>query len=155
MTRWNISHILLYSHDDRRREVELRIGQVNIITGDSSTGKSGLAEVIDYVMGSSECHIPGVIRDATSWVGLLWVNDETQCLLCRKIPHEEGKSSTEYHLSVGRGVSIPSGASGIGGKTTRNAALAKFEQLLGIGAVESETFGAGQRTGARISVRHT
>jgi hypothetical protein len=61
MTRWNILALVLYSHDGRRRDVNLRAGAVNIITGASHSGKSALAEIIDYCMGSSECHLPGLV----------------------------------------------------------------------------------------------
>jgi hypothetical protein len=154
MKRWNIARILFFSHDERRRDIVLDVGRVNIITGDSHTGKSGIAEVIDYVLGSSECHIPGVIRDATSWVGLLWEKDDTQCLICRRLPADTAVASSDYAISVGRELTLPLGASHLAGKATRTAALRKFEQLLGMGAVESEIFGNVQRTTARISVRH-
>ena len=70
--RWNLRRIMCFSHDGRRRDVELVPGEMNIITGNSHTGKSALAELIDYVMGSAECNLPRRVRNSTSWVGLLW-----------------------------------------------------------------------------------
>jgi hypothetical protein len=151
--RWNVEKIIFYSHDERSREIVLVPGAVNIITGDSHTGKSGIAEVIDYVMGASVCHIPGVIRDATSWVGMLWVSEGSQYLMCRRLPPPNQATSTEYHVEVGAKLVVPTAASALKSRATRAAAMRKFEQLLGIGAVESEVL-ASQRAPARITTRH-
>ncbi len=45
--------------------------RVSIVTGWSSTGKSSIIDIINYVLGSGTCSIPvGVIRDLASWYGL-------------------------------------------------------------------------------------
>jgi len=153
--RWNILRILVYSHDGRRRDINLRPGEVNIITGDSHTGKSALSEVVDYALGASECHIPGLVRLATSWIGLLWAREDTQCLILRRVPVEAGGSEDDVCLLVGSSIEIPSGADAIKTNMRRDGALRKLEKLFGIGAVQSDTFGAGTRPQARISARNT
>jgi hypothetical protein len=40
-----ILDIVIYSHDGRRRELPLKPGKVNIITGAPTTGKSSLIEM--------------------------------------------------------------------------------------------------------------
>jgi uncharacterized protein YPO0396 len=52
-----ILDIVLYSHDGRRREVKLNAGRMNIITGDSKTGKSALIDIVDYCFGAGECRV--------------------------------------------------------------------------------------------------
>lgn len=45
--------------------------RVSVVTGWSSTGKSAIIDIINYVLGSGTCSIPvGVIRDLSSWYGL-------------------------------------------------------------------------------------
>jgi hypothetical protein len=60
---FQILEIVVYSRDDRRRILALRPGAVNVITGDSKTGKSALIEIVDYCLGAGECRIPNPTRD--------------------------------------------------------------------------------------------
>ena len=84
MNRWQIAAIYLYSHDDRRLDLKFDLSAVNILVGVSYSGKSSLVEVIDYCLGSSDCHIPGVVREATSWVGVVWRRDTADVLVCTR-----------------------------------------------------------------------
>jgi hypothetical protein len=60
-----IERIVLFSKENDMREVILTTG-LNIITGDSKTGKSALIEIVDYCLFSSRSTIPvGKIRDFT------------------------------------------------------------------------------------------
>lgn len=52
-----IKAIIIFNKDGEKRIVPLQQG-VNIITGDSKTGKSALIEIIDYCLCSSRCTIP-------------------------------------------------------------------------------------------------
>ncbi|MET3290920.1 UNVERIFIED_CONTAM: hypothetical protein ABID98_003490 [Brevibacillus sp. OAP136] len=141
MKRWNIRQIFLYSHDGRRNEITFDLEKVNIITGDSQTGKSALPEIIDYVMGSSECHIPTFVRRSVAWVGVLWQKNETKYAMFRKVPRAPYKSSSEMHYITGKEVNIPKTAIDIPSSTNLDGALRKFERLVGIGNVKSEVFG--------------
>jgi hypothetical protein len=152
MKRWNIKEILLYSNDGRRNELSLDLEKVNIITGESQTGKSAIPEIIDYVLGSSECHIPSFVRRSTSWVGLLWKRDETEFAMFRKVPRAPFKSSSEMHYISGNKVVIPKKADEIPAPTNIEGAIGKFERLLGLGDVKSETFGSF-RDSKTISIR--
>ena len=67
-----IRAIVAYSHDGHSRVVNVDPGQVNIISGDSRTGKSAILGIIDYCFGASECDVPeGKVRRNVSWFGLL------------------------------------------------------------------------------------
>lgn len=52
-----IKAIVIFNKDGEKRIVTLKQG-VNIITGDSKTGKSALVEIIDYCLCSTRCTIP-------------------------------------------------------------------------------------------------
>ncbi len=154
MKRWNLKTICLYSHDGRRRNVDFDLESVNIITGDSQSGKSALIEIVDYCLGSGECHIPDYIRRRCAWVGTLWVLDQTEVLLCRHVPAPEHQTSDDYFYLVGTAIEIPGSVSELATVISREGALRKFEQQLGIGEVRGETFGSPTRQGKRISVRN-
>jgi hypothetical protein len=153
MKRWNLQKIILFSHDDRRRDVNLDLESVNIITGESHTGKSALIEIINYAMGSSECYIPSFVRDASSWVGLLWVRDEMQFLICRKTPTGTRKTDTSAFFDVGKDLEIPKGESKLFRKSDIDIALTQFERLLGIPEIEIEPYSPA-RPKEPITVRH-
>ena len=87
--------------------IKFELGQVNVITGGSRSGKSAIIPIIDYCLASSECNIPiDTIRDNSSWYGVLVVTDHEQLLIARKGP--TGKdASDEFYLSRGATVSIP------------------------------------------------
>ena len=58
------------SHPPRR--VPFKAGKVNVITGDSKTGKSAIVPIIDYCLAANHCAIPTrTIRDACAWFGLV------------------------------------------------------------------------------------
>ena len=63
--------IALLGKDATKRVVQLQQG-VNIITGDSKTGKSALVEIIDYCLCATHCSVPkGIITEYTSIYSLL------------------------------------------------------------------------------------
>src|ERR1039457_2114863 len=101
MSRWQLRGVFLYSHDSRRRDLFFELNAVNIIVGGSGSGKSALCEIIDYCLGSDECHIPGVVRDASSWTGILLANDSTQAFVARRVPAVDRLSSEETYVSFG------------------------------------------------------
>lgn len=58
-----IKAIVIFNENSEKRVVPLKQG-VNIITGESKTGKSALVEIIDYCLCSARCTIPkGKITD--------------------------------------------------------------------------------------------
>lgn len=83
------------------------LGKVNIITGASRTGKSSIIPIIDYCLASSDCFIPiDIIRDYTSWYGVVFQTEIEQILISRKVP-SGNKVSNDYYLSRETIVSIP------------------------------------------------
>lgn len=152
MKRWNIWKIILYSHDNRRTDIVFDLEKVNIITGDSQTGKSALPEIIDYVLGSSECHIPSYVRRSISWAGILWKKNETEFAMFREIPRAPKNSSGTMYCLKGKNIVIPSNTSDMQPLTNVEGALGQFERLLGIGNMKSENYDTG-RARKTISLR--
>lgn len=49
-----IGAIILYSHSGAQRELTFKTSGLNIITGDSKTGKSAIIDIIDYCLGPKQ-----------------------------------------------------------------------------------------------------
>ncbi len=73
-----IKDIIIFNELGSKREVVLQQG-VNIITGESKTGKSALVEIIDYCLCSTRCTIPkGKITDfAYLYCVVMLIGDST------------------------------------------------------------------------------
>ena len=67
-----IQNIILYKDAENKRVLTFETGKVNIITGESKSGKTAIINIIDYCLGSKDCKIAdGVIRDNVSGLRLL------------------------------------------------------------------------------------
>ncbi|MEV0047674.1 hypothetical protein AB0H60_29970 [Nocardia rhamnosiphila] len=65
--------LALYARDGRRRDVRFRPGELNIVTGESKTGKSALLTITEFCLGRDAYLIPaGPIADHVAWYGSLW-----------------------------------------------------------------------------------
>lgn len=87
-----IQKIILYSHTGEKRILPFKLGKVNIITGESKSGKSALIEIINYCLASSGCDIPeGIIRDTVSYFAISLVfNDSETAFIARENPNIKG-----------------------------------------------------------------
>ena len=89
-----IQKIVLYGKNKQKRILNLKLGQLNIISGKSKTGKSVIGDIIDYCFGGSSCNIAvGVVRDTTAWYGLLLEHNGELLFVARQNP-PAGQSST-------------------------------------------------------------
>lgn len=91
----DVLEVILWSkgpHPPRR--VPFKAGKVNVITGDSKTGKSAIVPIIDYCLAANHCAIPTrTIRDACAWFGLVIDTADGLKLLARREPG--GQQSTD------------------------------------------------------------
>ena len=100
--------IAVYSHEGKRRDVPLKKGQVNVITGSSKSGKSSLIDIVDYCFGAKECDVPeGPIRRKVSWFGLHLKLDEGQAFVARRCPGVGALSSEDCFVDVAGEIEIP------------------------------------------------
>src|SRR5262245_21724186 len=152
MSRWQLWSLLFYSHHGKRVSLDLTPSAVNIVVGQSYSGKSALVEALDYSMGAGDCHVPGIVREACSWVGALWFREKTEILICRRVPPVGAKSNADVHYAVGSPVDMPSSADQLRRTSNVDAALRQFEQALLIGNVVGER--SANREGNRISFRN-
>jgi len=104
-----IKSILLYNQQGEIRQIDFKLGVVNLITGDSNTGKSAIIPIIDYCMGRSEFEVPtGVIREVTVWYAVLYQVGNQQALVAKPAPAKNSNRQYQAYYMAGNVVSIPS-----------------------------------------------
>ncbi|MGA4852683.1 DUF3732 domain-containing protein [Acinetobacter haemolyticus] len=87
-----VKEIKLWFEDGREKILTFEKNKVNVITGDSATGKTSILSIIDYCLLSSKSNIPNEISDKTIWFGLLFEVNKKQRYVIRKSP-KDGVSS--------------------------------------------------------------
>jgi len=93
-----IHSIIIFNSEGTRREVELEPG-LNIITGDSKTGKSAILEIVDYCLFSSRSTIPkGVVEDFASLYVLVLKASEKHLIIAR--PSASSGDGNKCYLKV-------------------------------------------------------
>ncbi|WP_282276230.1 DUF3732 domain-containing protein [Stenotrophomonas sp. PS02297] len=104
-----ILDIVLYGEGRHPRVLSLKPGRLNIITGDSKTGKSALISIVDYCLGSGSYLVPhGVIRDHVVWYGLRLTDGQAQHFVARRAPDANRQSTTDAYYATGSSLDIPS-----------------------------------------------
>ena len=104
-----ILKIILWPKDLKHspRVIHFAPGKINIISGESGTGKSTLTWIIDYCLGSEKCSIPvGLIRDVTGWFGLHLKLANTEMIVARRNP-EGQQTTTDIYWSEGLTLNVP------------------------------------------------
>lgn len=82
-------------------------GKINVISGESGTGKSALTWIIDYCLGSEKCSIPvGRIRDLTAWFGLHLKLANTEMIVARRNPGDQ-QTTTDLYWGEGLNLAVP------------------------------------------------
>lgn len=97
-----IKAIIIFNKNGDKRIVPLKQG-VNIITGESKTGKSALVEIIDYCLCSARCTIPkGKITEFSYLYTIIMDIGDNTYVIARYNWEDEGKmyflkESKEFH----------------------------------------------------------
>lgn len=93
--------LILYNTDGEFRQIRFRPGRLNIITGESGTGKSSIVGILRFLLGSDSPHVPlGPIQDTVAWYGLLAHVGENPFFVGRPAP-THGATTSQAMLSVG------------------------------------------------------
>jgi DNA repair ATPase RecN len=89
------------------RIIPFEPGKINVISGESGTGKSTLTWIVDYCLGSEKCSIPvGLIRELTAWFGLHLKLANTEMIIARRNP-EDQQSTTDLYWNEGLKLEVP------------------------------------------------
>lgn len=94
--------LALYNADGEIRRIDFRPGQLNIITGESGTGKSSVVGILRFLLGGDSPHAPlGPIQNTVAWYGLAAHVEETYFWIARPAP-PHGATTVQAMLSVGQ-----------------------------------------------------
>ena len=106
---WRIKSLVLYQRDGvDRRTLNFNTHGVNVITGNSQTGKSAVLDILNYILMSQSCPIPkGIIRQAVSHVGGHFIGPDGEILVLRPLPATGSKVSTQGWYQLGRNLKFP------------------------------------------------
>jgi len=93
-----IKEIAIFDKQGSKREVKLKEG-LNIITGESQTGKSALLEIVDYCLLSSRCTIPrGKITDFADMFAVVLVLENEYVVIGRSNPKKRDSNKAYFKV---------------------------------------------------------
>jgi hypothetical protein len=103
-----IKSIILYNKNGKIRQLPLKLGAVNIITGESNTGKSAIIPIIDYCLGRTNFEVPdGVIRETVAWYAVLYQVYNTQVFIAKHPPFGAKTKQNRVYYETGTEISVP------------------------------------------------
>ncbi|KRF04357.1 hypothetical protein ASH00_14735 [Arthrobacter sp. Soil782] len=93
--------LIVYSAAGESRQIRFQPGRLNIITGESGTGKSSIIGILRFLLGSDSPHVPlGPIQNTVAWYGLLAHVGEDRFFIGRPAP-AHGVTTSQAMLSIG------------------------------------------------------
>lgn len=99
-TEFYIEKIILWLKSGEKRILEFEKDKVNVITGNSKTGKTAVLEIIDYCLCGSESNISHEhIGEAVLWYGLYFHINNKIYTIARGEYNENKKLSKDYYFS--------------------------------------------------------
>ena len=145
--------VTIYSLTGEHRTIGFRSTGLNILTGQSMTGKSSIIDMIDYCFGRSECFVAeGVIRQHVSWFGVEVGNDGDVLFVGRRNPGPGKRTSADIFLRQGR-YDGPPEHSDLTKNITPDSLIARLTRFAGIAENEHRPVG-GTRQPLQATIRH-
>lgn len=127
-----ILDIILYGESGKQRILSFDIGKVNIITGDSKTGKTAIIDIVDYCLGSGDFKVAeGVVREYVWWYAVRYQLKQGQILVARPNPIKYARSASDVYFLQGDMVSIPN-LSDLKANISLDVLLQKLANIIGI-----------------------
>lgn len=149
----NLGAIVLYSHTGEQRELKFRTGSLNIITGDSKTGKSAIIDILDYCLGRSSCNVAeGVIRRSVSWFGVRLLNRDDEIFVARKNPGPGTDTGGEIYVRRGKFEAAPE-FSDLSRNIVDSELISLLSRFIGISENEHRPQ-SGTRVPIQATIRH-
>ena len=132
-----IKELIIYGYNDKTNNVKFNLGQLNMITGESKTGKSAIADIIEYCLGSSGCNIAtGIIRDNVEWYGLILKFDKDEVFVARKNPKRSSYNSETKTINKAKKTStvgyIEFGNTVVATKSLKTVATISYDNIVNI-----------------------
>ena len=113
--KFALYEIKLWFTENKTRSFHFKPNKVNVITGDSSTGKTNLWNIIDYCLLSDKVNIASTINKKVSWFGITFSINGKNMSIARRTPENDTASSDIYYANqlefpannIERNISIP------------------------------------------------
>ena len=123
--------------------------KINVITGESGTGKSSLIAIVDYCLGSGKCAIPvGRIRNTTEWFGLHVKLANTEMIVARRNPGDQ-QTTTDLYWVEGLNLEVENRIKKNGRVDDLKSRLDQAAQLPHLELSGDESIGYGSRPSFR------
>ncbi|WP_439674012.1 DUF3732 domain-containing protein [Embleya sp. MST-111070] len=151
---YQIKSLALYGHrPEQLRILALNPGRLNIITGDSRTGKTSIWTITDYCMGSTDYPVgAGKVRDYTSVFALQLVRGEQQLFIARPAPENSTSPAPRLCLQFQNAGAPPPPRDGIDFTFPLEAARRLLSEFCGID--RTVRIPAARGTTMSPSIRH-
>jgi len=152
----NIKQIILFNDKGEKRNISFDEG-LNIVTGDSKTGKSALIEILDYCLFSSRSSIPkGKISEFADLFVVIFQINEIYIVIGR-YSSQSAYKATEAYLSIETSYNDIKNIElnyfdNIALKPIKNDVQTEFEEYLGLSLKKLET---DNDSFGKISIRDT
>lgn len=150
MKKFSIEKIVLWLKNGKQRVLKFEPDRVNVITGESNTGKSAILDIVDYCLFASSPQISdSIINENVEWYGLKFsINDKTYTI-ARKC-FTKVVSNEYYFSSIGN---IPKEFPV--SNNTESALKPIIETEFSINSTTKFTYGSNQlKLGSKISLRY-
>src|SRR3954454_15530036 len=86
--------LVIFNRDGDTRSIALNAGALNVITGDSRTGKSSLINILRFLLGSASPNVPfGPIQQTVAWYALHGHVGDTHFFVARAAPSGDHESN--------------------------------------------------------------
>lgn len=100
--KFGIEAITVWSKKDEQRQLEFQRNKVNVLTGESHTGKSTLLDIIDYcLLAGSHKIADSIINENVAWYGITFYINGKLFTIARKSPAGVKVSDDFYFSSTG------------------------------------------------------
>lgn len=97
--------LIIYSANGAHRVVDFKPGALNVVTGQSATGKSTLLDIFEYCTGRKTVTFPvGPMTDAISWYAALFQLSKTRAFVARPAPGPGKTPTNQVMLKFGPGL---------------------------------------------------
>jgi hypothetical protein len=99
--------IAVYNRNGDVREVRFEPGRLNIVTGESGSGKSALLDIFEYCMGRDRVMMPiGPITATVVWYAALLQVGDSRAFVARPAPRENRATTQQAMLEFGADLEI-------------------------------------------------
>ncbi|MDC1513197.1 DUF3732 domain-containing protein [Porticoccaceae bacterium] len=149
--KFYFDNLVLFLKNGKKRTLTFLPNKINVITGDSNTGKTAILAVIDYCLFSSTHDISeSIINENVEWYGIKISINDKRYFIARKSPSESNVSHDYYFSSVG---DVPEGVPTA--NITEPALKRTLETEFGIDSDTRVTYGGrALSSGSKVSLRY-